>query len=151
MIIFTVINFVLILLVILFVIILYIKLSNVQQLEQEYRSLIKEAEESISGYILELKEENDRFLSKITKEEETPSVFDTKEGNLTGLDISELLAQNDSHDKKVDLPRHNDSFGELELKDQVKVLEEKGYTFDEIAKKLNKGKTEIELLMKFRQ
>lgn len=32
---------------------------------------------------------------------------------------------------------------------QVKILLNQGYTVDEIAKKLNKGKTEIELLLKF--
>ncbi|QFT88892.1 hypothetical protein FIU87_09555 [Bacillus sp. THAF10] len=155
MIIFTIINFILILLVILFTIILYSKFSNVQRLEQEYRQLLSEAEESISGFIMELKEENDRFLKNMTNkngerevsnEKNTSQHFHEIEENLTLTDVTELLSENNNELNKE--PKEM-SFEELSLKEQAILLRERGYSIEETARKLNKGKTEIELLLKF--
>lgn len=151
------INFVISLLAIFFVIILYLKFSKVQQLEQDYHQLLKEAEDTISGYVFELKEENKEFLAKLSEqksslhhlEEEKPFV-DEKEPELTQTDIQSLLGQvtpiaEDSFQSK------QEDFAELSTSDQVAHLVEKGHSIEEIAKKLDKGKTEIELLWKFRQ
>ncbi|WP_223700210.1 hypothetical protein [Sutcliffiella deserti] len=154
--IFLVINFMLSLLAIFFVIILYVKFSKVQQLEQDYHHLLKEAEETISGYVYELKEENEIFLSKITdkRHANAPTVkmarenlIDRTESEITQQDVEMLLNENEqklSSDKK-------ENFESLSLYEQVSHLVEKGHSLEDIAKKLNKGKTEIELLWKIRQ
>ncbi|MBM7619013.1 rRNA maturation endonuclease Nob1 [Bacillus tianshenii] len=154
-----VINFALGLLAIFLVIILYIKFSAVQRLEQDYRKLLKEAEETIGSYVYELKEENEAFLSKfkerqtVVKEQEGSTgeiSFDKKEPEITQDDINSLLSESidaasmDNNKKAI-------AFEELSTYDQVAILLEEGYTMEEIAKKLNKGKTEIELLWKIRQ
>ncbi len=157
LIIFTIINFALILLAIFFIILLFIKLSKVQQLEQEYRTLIQEAEDTITSYVLELKEENSSFLQKLSNA--NPGIshldkqvsFDTREEELTEADLKDILMQENVREDHIETVIAEKPFEEWNIKDQVMHLSEKGLTSSEIAKKLNKGKTEIELLLKFRQ
>ncbi|ART76370.1 hypothetical protein B4U37_10090 [Sutcliffiella horikoshii] len=157
LIIFTIVNFALILLVIFFIILLFIKLSRVQQLEQEYRTLIQEAEDTITSYVLELKEENNSFLQKLSNSNHDIShsdkqeSFDAREDALTEADLKELLMQENVREDHKETLIAEKPFEEWNFKDQVKHLSENGLTSSEIAKKLNKGKTEIELLLKFRQ
>ncbi|WP_404433010.1 hypothetical protein [Sutcliffiella horikoshii] len=157
LIIFTIINFALILLAIFFIILLFIKLSKVQQLEQEYRTLIQEAEDTITSYVLELKEENSSFLQKLSNANpgishlDKQESFDTREEELTEADLKDLLMQENVREDHIETVIAEKPFEEWNIKDQVMHLSEKGLTSSEIAKKLNKGKTEIELLLKFRQ
>ncbi|NLP50536.1 hypothetical protein [Bacillus sp. RO1] len=155
LIIFTIVNFALILLAIFFIILLFIKTSKVQQLEQEYRTLLQEAEDTITSYVLELKEENNSFLQKLSKPSPIPSNkrerFDTREDVLTETDLKEFLTQQNVKEENQGALAEEVPFENWTLKDQVLDLSEKGLSGSEIAKKLNKGKTEIELLLKFRQ
>ncbi|WP_404351519.1 hypothetical protein LG311_09645 [Sutcliffiella horikoshii] len=157
LIIFTIINFALILLAIFFIILLFIKLSKVQQLEQEYRTLIQEAEDTITSYVLELKEENSSFLQKLSNANpgishlDKQESFDTREEELTEADLKDILMQENVREDHIETVIAEKPFEEWNIKDQVMHLSEKGLTSSEIAKKLNKGKTEIELLLKFRQ
>ncbi|NMH74895.1 hypothetical protein HF078_17585 [Bacillus sp. RO2] len=157
LIIFTIVNFALILLAIFFIILLFIKISKVQQLEQEYRTLLQEAEDTITSYVLELKEENNSFLQKLSKSNpEKPQLdkqenFDTREDEITEADLKDLLTQENVREDDIETLNAERPFEEWNYKDQVKHLSEKGLSSSEIAKKLNKGKTEIELLLKFRQ
>lgn len=155
LIIFTIVNFALILLAIFFIILLYIKFSNVQQLEQEYRRLLQEAEDTIGSYVLEMKEENTIFLNRLNenpteKTDNTMDRFDEKEDNLSPTDVKDLLAQESPGINKEPQLKQK-AFEDWDIKDQVLYLHKEGKTSEEIARKLNKGKTEIELLLKFRQ
>ncbi|MFE7061873.1 hypothetical protein ACFVAD_06955 [Sutcliffiella sp. NPDC057660] len=156
---FLVINFAISLLAIFLVIILYIKFSNVQQLEQDYHKLLKEAEETIGSYVYELKEENEAFLAKlpernkVVKEQSgnsTERLIDEKEPEITQDDINALLGGRVPSDSKGKNEKKI-AFEELSTYEQVAILLEEGHSMEEIAKKLDKGKTEIELLWKIRQ
>ncbi|WP_417900537.1 hypothetical protein ABN702_10040 [Bacillus haimaensis] len=156
---FLVINFAVSLLAIFLVIILYIKFSNIQQLEQDYHKLLKEAEETIGSYVYELKEENEAFLAKlpernkVVKEQPrntTERSIDEKEPEITQDDINALLGGSEQSDS-IDNNEKPKAFEELSTYEQVAILLEEGYSMEEIAKKLDKGKTEIELLWKIRQ
>lgn len=156
---FMVINFAISLLAIFLVIILYIKFSNVQQLEQDYHKLLKEAEETIGSYVYELKEENEAFLAKlpernkVVKEQSvntTERSIDEKEPEITQDDINALLGESVPSDSKGNNEKKI-VFEELSTYEQVAILLEEGHSMEEIAKKLDKGKTEIELLWKIRQ
>jgi hypothetical protein len=58
----------------------------------------------------------------------------------------------DLNDKiDMELPEDNVESKELSFVDQVVYMKKQGLTIEEIAKDLDKGKTEIELLLKFRQ
>ncbi|WP_226681294.1 hypothetical protein [Sutcliffiella horikoshii] len=157
LIIFTVVNFALILLAIFFIVLLYIKLSKVQQLEQEYRTLIQDAEDTITSYVLELKEENNTFLQKLSNPNPSTSQIDkhesidTREDDLTEADLKDLLTQENVRDDDTETLREEKPFEEWNFKDQVKYLSGSGLSSSQIAKKLNRGKTEVELLLKFRQ
>ncbi|WP_169865003.1 hypothetical protein [Sutcliffiella halmapala] len=152
------INFAISLLAIFFVIILYLKFSKVQQLEEDYRNLLKEAEDTISGYVYELKEENKMFLDKLPKTQQTTSnnereepIVNEIEPEITQDDVHTLLGQIAAVEDEVGIQSEEVDFARLTTYEQVSHLVEKGYSLEEIAKKLDKGKTEIELLWKFRQ
>lgn len=66
----------------------------------------------------------------------------------TAIKTENTIIENDSTDKNVVKPDHPK---ELTLKEQVQELYDDGKNIDEIAKLLLKGKTEIELLLKFQQ
>ncbi|KPB04389.1 hypothetical protein [Bacillus sp. CHD6a] len=155
LIIFTIVNFALILLAIFFISLLFIKISKVQQLEQEYRTLLQEAEDTITSYVLEIKEENHSFLQKLSKPTPIPSTnresFDTREDDITETDLKEYLTPQTVGEENKNALSEKVPFEHWTLKDQVNHLSEKGLSASQIAKKLNKGKTEIELLLKFRQ
>ncbi|MEW8971205.1 MAG: hypothetical protein AB2411_11290 [Mesobacillus sp.] len=66
--------------------------------------------------------------------EQTSSVPDT------GVELTEVVPEEDKEE-----------FIQSSLFDQVLHMKNQGMTIEEIARKLDKGKTEIELLLKFRQ
>lgn len=104
---------------------------------------------------------------KILQEEylEQPEMgsFQHKESELSKEDIQSLLptfheevVQQEIPQKKDNIARKTDPLEKDELYvqslvAQVQLLQKQGLALDEIARKLNKGKTEIELLLKFRQ
>lgn len=135
----------------------------------------EEIEETLTAYLLEMKEENDQFLAKF-KSMETKEIKPAKdysndviqEGKM-GSD-QEVTNQQTQNIKAEDLDRlseaENDSFEEndydppiSEKKETFKPsttsealrLHKEGLNATEIAKKLNKGQGEIELLIKFHQ
>jgi hypothetical protein len=63
--------------------------------------------------------------------------------------VSEQELINESEIQMDPLPSEKEEIYRDLLISQVKVLEKQGLSIDEIAKKLNKGKKEIELLLKF--
>ena len=155
---FLMINFAISLLAIFLVVILYIKFSSVQQLEQDYHRLLKVAEETIGSYVYELQEENKAFLSKLKDRQTagggqpkktTEYSFDEKEPEITPEDINIMLGESLQSDS---IGNNNEkiAFDDLSTYEQVAILIEDGHSMEEIAKKLGKGKTEIELLWKIR-
>ncbi|MFS0865078.1 hypothetical protein [Fredinandcohnia sp. 179-A 10B2 NHS] len=89
--------------------------------------------------------------------------FQHKESELSKDDIQSLLPTFNDEEVELETPskkenpaRKSDSLEKDELYvqslvAQVQLLQKQGLALDEIARKLNKGKTEIELLLKFRQ
>lgn len=67
----------------------------------------------------------------------------------TAITTEDTLIENDSIDENVTKSKHPKET--LTLKEQVQELYVAGKNIDEIAKLLQKGKTEIELLLKFQQ
>ncbi|MGY3713894.1 DUF6115 domain-containing protein [Sutcliffiella cohnii] len=129
--------------------ILYTKMSKVHSLENEYRQLLKEAEETISSFVFELKEDNERLLKKL-------STNSTSEHNSDKEDVNQQhsFVYTEDATKSEDLKellQYGERSQPLSTNEQAKELKNNGYSIDEIAQKLGKGKTEIELLLKFRQ
>jgi hypothetical protein len=163
------------------IILLYYRLEQTRDIERKQATMLKDMEEVLSAYIIEMKEENERFLDKVRQEDQpekqkqidpngvTPhrrgsgsqSSIDTVEPDLTEQDLSSLLPSYDDLGvtkkmrEQTDLPKdvsikeEENHLQLLPIGQQAKLLHNKGLTVEEIAKKLKKGKTEIELFLKF--
>lgn len=182
------------------IIILYTRQNRLVEVEKSQERMMKEMEEVISSYLIEMKEENEGFIKRVQQlghvpvPEHNDSVVPTDPApknnsapaaNPPGDDAAEkewsvkagqafkkqaVKAYQNTAVKKTEPPaaaseslieeteqqvehqkkEMNDEeiFREL-LLNQVKILQGHGYSVDDIAKKLNKGRTEIELLLKF--
>ncbi|QSB48190.1 hypothetical protein [Parageobacillus toebii] len=136
------------------IILLYLQLSKVKETEKRQQQMAEEMEQTFSAYLLEWKEENERFLKELSDmltnrtkadRKQSPSKADatsTKEEALPNYfpnvdDVKDI----------VDI-RHQ---AMPSLVEEAWQLFEQGKTIEEIAKILKKGKTEIELLLKFHQ
>lgn len=169
------------------IVILYLRQNRLVQVEKTQEKLMKEMEEVISTYLLEMSEENDRFIKKVrTMLEEKPSPKasppkkETIESEIEQEKVEKPNLGKGSHlravkayqkqpsinltadEEKLLPPLVDESFVKRDEKlknegkplsdfDQALSLKEKGYSTEEIAKRLNRGKTEIELLLKLRQ
>lgn len=163
------------------IILLYLKISQLKDVEKKQERLLKEFEHVITSYVMEIKEENEVFLNRIKhmnqpyndekiQERDGPNPeeksdnkrVDLIELELTSDDLQDLLPSN--YDEEEELKEQKltetDNKEESSEKDAKNVeilfkdiehLIKLGLSYEEIAKKLNKGKTEIELLHKFRQ
>lgn len=163
------------------IILLYLKMTQLKDIEIKQERLLKEFENVITSYVMEIKEDNEVFLNRIQQVQQTPnksakrgnidiSELDEKnkesiqiiEPDLTTEDIQDLLLpayanKNETEqntisgiESKQEIRGNIDSNEDVLVKD-INHLFKLGLTYEDIAKKLNKGQTEIELLHKFRQ
>ncbi|MGP7817479.1 hypothetical protein [Niallia sp. 01092] len=165
----------------LFIALLYVRQNRFVMLEKQQKQSVEEVENIIAAFIVEMKEENELFLQKIVtveknrqeapkkEEEEIEELhadFLEKENAVKKIRLSKKQAAN-VYQKTVDmqqaekenadelleliLPLEKEETKEKSFFEKVIDLKDQGKKTDEIAKILNKGKTEIELLLKFRQ
>lgn len=181
------------------IIILYLRQNRLVDVEKKQEKMIHDMEESISAYLIQMKEENENFIKRIKEINAKPIVQEnmlpvsktTEEKNRQDQQIDSIkmdlpIAKNigkkqqavkaykntpkpvnlkEDINEDVILPPLTEKEDEQEAKDatpvedlymdslynQVVMMKKQGLSEDEIAKKLNKGKTEVELLLKFRQ
>ncbi|MBM7659335.1 hypothetical protein JOC85_000102 [Bacillus mesophilus] len=157
----------------LIIILLYYRLEQTREIERKQGNLLKDMEDVLSSYIMEMKEENELFLKKVkhdykpmntkpsteketTKKEKLASIsINTIEPQLSDEDLLSLLPKFDEDLKTFDSSKgskqekEEKEFELLPLGQQAKKLHNKGLSVEEIAKQLNKGVTEIELFLKF--
>lgn len=172
-----------------FIILLNTKVSKFKDLEKRQDQLIREMDDALALYLVEMKEENDRFIKELTKvkqtelkndeineptlammekvEEKEPSQKSSVENANqqpaveTKSYIPKMKVENAYKKQKAMTVKQNDSQKEVEnqgennksslpdFEQKVLSLYQEGKTIDEIAKITQKGKTEIELLIKF--
>lgn len=178
--------FVLQLLSIYFIIILNTKLAKFKDLEKKQERLMREMDDSISLYLAEMKDENNRLIQalQVVPKPEKTGVVEQKR-SASPKNQGQSLASKDSQTKDAgrnhDEPRilipknivanaysrqqvgatpvqatsskqppvQKEEPQPLSLEQQIVQMAKQGKTAEEIAKKLQKGKTEIELLLKF--
>ncbi|MBL5767205.1 hypothetical protein B5V88_13690 [Heyndrickxia sporothermodurans] len=151
------------------IIILYLRQNRLLTMDHSQKQTMKEMEDIFTAYIEELKDENEQFINKfksIQNEQNSDEAIEktshhhpsiekrTNEVNEVNSDNYNRMYAAKSYQNSVgmnkDLKKEvQDETGSLI--DKVIFLQKKGLTNDEIAKKLNKGKTEIELMVKFQQ
>ena len=187
------------------VIILYLRQNRLTKLEKEQKALIMEMEELLTGYLMEMKEDNEALIKAVSQAGSQTSVDKMKEQMIVksqsageqavlvekpiqepklkgtkrqATNAYKNQSEKDGEYKSSDEMKDNlelsaeasilskekalviekdfsallqDSLEELSLNEQVDYLAEQGLSIEEIAKKLNRGQTEIELLLKFQK
>jgi hypothetical protein len=162
---------------ILAIIILYVRQNRLLNVENEQKKMIKEMEEMFSSYLIEMKDENEEFIKKVRIQQNKNTVTTTilkkvddnaeqsSYDNIQNIDLpmmtslkrsqAEKTYQNAIQIKNQTIQRDDQSnidvLSTLSTDKQIAFLEKEGLSIEQIAQKLNKGKTEIELMLKFRQ
>lgn len=130
-----------------FILILVIKKMRSTFDYQQFEAQKRELEDLLAYYSVELKEENERFLNEIfektrLQEKEQEQKQEQAEDE-TEFDVTEKMLEKEENEQTVEINY------QPSLEAQAIQLYEEGYDIKEIAKKLNKGHGEIELLLKF--
>lgn len=157
------------------IILLYYRLEQTREIERKQANLLKDMEDVLSAYVVEMKEENELFLKKIIsnsmptrdskgsgekkekakQEQVSYATINTIESQLTEDDLSALLPKYEEVEVKLKTKSTKETedelFQQLPLRQQAKTLHNQGMPVEEIAKKLGKGVTEIELFLKFNE
>ncbi|WP_017471911.1 DUF6115 domain-containing protein [Amphibacillus jilinensis] len=133
------------------------KLDQPSQIQESLTKQQKEMEELLAVYLLEIREENEKLLKHIENNRtltKTKEEVDTRHSQPTQQKPS-AEADNSHPDKyqnyQPPVQPEQEEHVEQSLAAQVLALHAKGETTEAIAKKLNRGKTEVELLVKFQQ
>jgi uncharacterized membrane protein YgaE (UPF0421/DUF939 family) len=148
-----------------FIILLSLKLSKVKEVETKQEKMIKDMEEAIAAYLLEFKEENEKFIDTLTKtinrielqnkkaeKAERQAVLPTYLPNIEQIKDQVDISMTHITHEKVGSSKDAEMNKEMQsIMQQALQLHRQGKTIEEIARILEKGKTEIELLLKFRQ
>jgi len=179
-----------------FLIILNTKLAKFKDLEKKQERLMREMDDTISVYLAEMKDENDRLIQELQrvsksetqtnvvkqeeqivrkKEQEQPPSLTKEESTVDGSSSLEneqriyvpknIVANAYSRQQQTGVKteakvvhsnqqatatkKQEAMLKPLTVEQQAVELAKQGKTAEEIAKQLQKGKTEIELLLKF--
>lgn len=174
-----------------FLIILNTKLAKFKDLEKKQERLMREMDDTITAYLAEMKDENDRLikeLQNVKQPEIAASSLQQIEQSVTPMEQSSSdLTQGTKSDSSLSLdkdsriyvpkkivanaysrqqhtgakkaqavPSPKEEMANLPEKEKMLTVEQQalelakqGKSVEEIAKQLQKGKTEIELLLKF--
>jgi putative lipase involved disintegration of autophagic bodies len=163
----------------LFIALLYVRQNRFITVEKQQEKLLEEMEDVVSSFISEIKEENEIFLKKIEEtnqakkksisekkedsrrislQKNVPKTFNKKIQSYRTVQHYQknaklLTEEKENTDELLNLilPSKKEVKKEKSLLEKVVEMQEEGKKIEEIAKILNKGKTEIELLLKFRQ
>ncbi|MGG6432029.1 DUF6115 domain-containing protein [Anoxybacillus sp. D401a] len=131
------------------IILLSLKWAKIKETEREQAELIREMETMMTTYLMQFKEENERFVKQMTssavrqKKKEASPPFREEQVRLPVEDVVDRV------ELSTTAPKEEPSLESL-ISEALK-LQQQGKTMDEIAKALKRGKTEIELLLKFHQ
>ncbi|MBO8155209.1 MAG: hypothetical protein H0Z32_02010 [Bacillaceae bacterium] len=134
---------------------LYRKYNMALNSDQQYKKSMREMENLFNSYLLELKEENEKLVKILNDDKK-------EENNKPNPDLKEMPPKRPVEKQLAPVHKNKGHYQPEKLleNDQIRVeqpsykskalqLYKEGYSIDEIAQKLNKGKTEIELIVKF--
>lgn len=140
---------------------------------------MKEMDDAIGAYLIEVKEENDKLIQKLTAKiakQETSASFEYKTQDEAGntqqeerqipLTIPKHTIRNHARKSYETVKQHSGNLDveeveeveespkvqrEIPLDDRTRAIQlsKEGLSIEEIAKELDKGRTEIELILKF--
>lgn len=134
---------------------LFTRLSNAKDIEKQHEEFMKEMDDAVSAYLFEIKDENNRLIEELAMTNETNNNIKKEEKkpideipfsprSLVSKSAVAKLYQQASPVKET-----IEDKTELSPQNQVLALSNAGKSIEEIARLLGKGKTEIELMLKF--
>jgi hypothetical protein len=147
------------------IVVLHKRINTLQQMKKDNEKIQQETEDLLMSFILEMKEENEAFLKRVKNVSITEykaekreilakqeSSIDMKEEDIAYKEFLPPFSEEGvpTIEEEIELIEQENESVENIAKEANRLLQE-GIAVEEIAKKLNKGKTEIELLVKFRQ
>jgi hypothetical protein len=155
-----------------FIVVLYMKYSTIKDLSVSQRIMLEETEQSLTSFLIEMKDENEKLLRNLDNSLQKNSLHMTgdeeKKKEIVQDHENEMLVSKEEAaipENQEDLPQYLAGINEIvdiieinKIPQKINTpfeieaikLYEKGHTVEQIAKKFNKGKTEVELLLKFR-
>ncbi|PAQ15908.1 hypothetical protein CD798_04085 [Bacillaceae bacterium SAOS 7] len=132
------------------IILLFLRQNRLFDLKNQQRKIAQEMEGMMDAYLLEMKEENEKFIEQLSQK------ASVNEAKPSPVQEQELLIPNLQRARAVKGYKAANSTNEhttppkkKQVEDEIDLLHKQGFTVEEIAKKLNKGKTEVELALKF--
>ncbi|WP_208592541.1 DUF6115 domain-containing protein [Gracilibacillus suaedae] len=140
-----------------FVIIRQLKLKQdtLAGVEDNVNQQVKNIEDTLAVYLIELKEENEKFVQQVGQfnSDTSDQHSHNQMQNEVRKSVEEVNTpkQTTKEYQAISHVEQVEDVVERSTTASVLHLNEKGYTVDEIAKELDKGKTEVELLLKFQQ
>ncbi|WP_342512578.1 hypothetical protein MKY34_18465 [Sporosarcina sp. FSL K6-1522] len=154
-----------------FIALLYTKIAKFDELEKKQRKLMAEMDDSLVAYLSELKDENEWLIERLATREDKPIADKapiTKEPELAKLvvppneqpssmpitkpqiPINVALRSYGAANKPKEQPEVEADDDDDDDRTRAFAMHDAGESIEEIAKKLRKGRTEVELLLKFR-
>ncbi|KAA6476539.1 DUF6115 domain-containing protein [Bacillus swezeyi] len=150
-----------------FVIILNARLSAFKAAEKEQKQLLEETENTLTAFLMELKDENEKLVREFQQDaerepqiekhqahqSETPAesggaVFpETEDTAGLPLHIESMIDEVERKEDELHQQEHEDS---ISFEEKASALYEQGLSPEDIARQLKTGKTEVELFLKFR-
>ncbi|MBM7603296.1 hypothetical protein JOC75_001266 [Metabacillus crassostreae] len=155
------------------------KYSTMKSLTDSQREILEDTETSMTSFLIEMKDENDRLIDQLSNNSALSSQEivqkDSENAKVNNIavkansyDLDKVKQSKPEENEDEALPKHLSQIEEV--KDTIEISEssltetdtlpfeieainlyENGYSIEQIARKFNKGKTEIELILKFRQ
>ncbi|QTD42302.1 DUF6115 domain-containing protein [Sporosarcina sp. Te-1] len=165
MVIFLIILFILQLIMFYFISLFYMRMAKLDRLEAKQQKLMTEMDDAIAAYLSELKDENDRLIRMLemrVDEEKQPSSKDVLKEKAEPVPAQSEVIQNQRPVVPVQValqsyknsnstnPANVDLMPEDDDRTRAIRLQKEGWSVEEIARELGKGKTEIELILKFK-
>ncbi|WP_153720410.1 helix-turn-helix domain-containing protein [Sporosarcina cascadiensis] len=140
---------------------LFLKVSKFNNLEKKQQQLMDEMDHSVMAYLAEIKEENDRLIEQLnrktdffppadfsfpqTAQQKTAAETDKMQQKPHPVPVQFALR---SYQKTAATTEQREA-EPLDDRAKAKMMIAEGKSVEEIAKELGKGRTEIELLLKF--
>ncbi|GKV64166.1 MULTISPECIES: helix-turn-helix domain-containing protein [unclassified Sporosarcina] len=141
---------------------LFLKVSKFNNLEKKQQQLMDEMDHSVMAYLAEIKEENDRLIEQLNRKTDftlSPEVPFQQPPVKQKPAAEPERVQQKSHPvpvqfalrsyQKTAATTEQQEAEPLDDRAKAKLMHAEGKSVEEIAKELGKGRTEIELLLKF--
>lgn len=159
------------------IILLFMRQNRLHEIKKEQEKLVADMEEMMTAYLAEMKEENEKLIKELSSSSPAehsaaagqassavtpgksapPSRTPEGAGAIAAPSMQRIRAaqvyrtgnKTADENEKISAEEQEAPAAAQALADEIVLLKDQGLSVEEIARKLNKGKTEVELALKF--